>query len=215
MHAKVPRIARSSSPSPVKLLFWIHRVPRSCTRKRTGDCLWIHLPHWGFVILSDQVTKFSCSKYCAVRRLCCFVSHADISFSVFSESVYNCCASSIMTRLLECVPNLSRENCVRVQATLWPPRYLWNPLTRNGGSANGSFAFSCHRSGTCTSLLGAGSSLHSNTESEDELDAALFPEAKCAFGSNNSCGSVAEDELLPELTHVPGTKRGTKLSILQ
>ena len=182
--ATVPRIVTSSSPSPVKLWFWIHWVERSCTRQRTGDCLWIHLIG-NFVILRYQVTKLFCSKYCfarasSVRRTCYFGSQADVAFSVLSRSVYNYCASSIMTRLLEYVPNLSRENCVRVQATLWPQDYLWNPLTRNGRSANGSFAsFLSSFRDSCTSLLGASSSLHSKTESEDELGAALFLEAKC------------------------------------
>ena len=72
-----------------------------------------------------------------------------------------------------------------------------------------------HPTDSCTSLLVASSSLRSNTESEDELDAALFPETRCASGPNDSCGSLVEDELHPELTDYPGTTRGTKLSVLQ
>ena len=174
-----------------------------------------------FVIRCYQVTKLFCSKYCfarasSVRSPCYCGSQTDIAFSVLSGSVYNYCASSIMKRFLEYVQNPSRENYVRVQATLRPQDYLWNPSTRNGRSANGSFAsFLSSLRDSCTSLLGAGSSLHSKTESEDELDAALFLEAKCASGSNDSCGSVAEDELFPELTDKPGKTRGTKLSVLQ
>ena len=61
----------------------------------------------------------------------------------------------------------------------------------------------------------ASSSLRSNTEPEDELDAALLPQTMCALGPNDSCGGVVEDELLPELTDKPGTTRDTKLSVLQ
>ena len=61
----------------------------------------------------------------------------------------------------------------------------------------------------------ASSSLRANSESEDEFDTALFPETNRASGSNDSCGSVVEDEMLPELTDKPGTTGGTKLSILQ
>ena len=172
---------------------------------------------WSSVIKSPN---FSARSTASPERLLwgelVICSQADVAFSVLSGSVYNYCASSIKTRLLEYVPNLSRENCVRVQATLGPQDYLWNPLTKNGRSANGSFAsFLSSSRDSCTSLLGASSSHHSNTESEDELDAALFPETKCASSSNDSCGSVAEDELFPELTDEPGTTRGTKLSVLQ
>ena len=40
-------------------------------------------------------------------------------------------------------------------------------------------------------------------KSEDELEAALFPETGCASGPNDSCGSVVEDELFPELCGLP------------
>ena len=85
----------------------------------------------------------------------------------------------------------------------------------NGRSANGSSAsFLSSLWDSCPSLLVAGSSLRSDTEPEDKLDAALFPETRCASGPNDSCGSVVEDELLPELTDSPGTTRGTNLSVL-
>ena len=66
-------------------------------------------------------------------------------------------------------------------------------------------------------FFAAGSSLPSNTEPEDELDAALcYPDARvAASGPNDSGDGVAEDELLSELTDDPGTTRGTKLSVLQ
>ena len=53
------------------------------------------------------------------------------------------------------------------------------------------------------------------SSNQDELDAALFPDAWSASGLNDSCGSDEGDELLPELTDNPGTTRGTKLSVLQ
>ena len=59
------------------------------------------------------------------------------------------------------------------------------------------------------------SSLCSNTEPEDELEAALFPEACYASLLNESCDSDSEDELLPKLAENPGTARGTKLSVLE
>ena len=61
----------------------------------------------------------------------------------------------------------------------------------------------------------ASSSLRSNTESEDELAAAVLPDAGDASGPNDSGDGVVEDELLSELTDNPGTTRGTKLSVLQ
>ena len=57
------------------------------------------------------------------------------------------------------------------------------------------------------------SSLRSNTECEDELEAAVFPEAWFASVLNDSWCSDVGDELLPELTDNPGTTRGTKLSV--
>ena len=64
---------------------------------------------------------------------------------------------------------------------------------------------------SCFSLLVASSSLRFDTEPENELDAALFPEAGCASSPNESCGGVVEDELLPELADNPGTTRGTEV----
>ena len=42
-----------------------------------------------------------------------------------------------------------------------------------------------------------------------------FPEAWSASFLNDSCGFDVDDELPPELTAIPGTPRGTKLSVLQ
>ena len=65
----------------------------------------------------------------------------------------------------------------------------------------------------CSSLQVASSSLRYNTESEDELDASLFPETRVPMVPNDSCGSVVEDELLPDLTdkghHDIQERRGT------
>ena len=64
-------------------------------------------------------------------------------------------------------------------------------------------------------MLVASSSLRPDTESEDELAAALLPDARDASGPSDSGDGVAEDELFSELTDNPGTTRGTKLSVLQ
>ena len=89
-------------------------------------------------------------------------------------------------------------------------------FNQNGRSANGSSAsFLSSLKDSCSSLLVACSSLRSKTEPENELDAALFPEAWSASIFDDSCGSDVGDELLPELKDNPGTKRGTKLSVLQ
>ena len=55
------------------------------------------------------------------------------------------------------------------------------------------------------------SSHRSNTELEDELEVALFPEGWSASVLNDCCGGDVGDELLPELTDNPGKTRGTKL----
>ena len=60
----------------------------------------------------------------------------------------------------------------------------------------------------------ASSSLRSDTQTEDELDAALFPVTKCASFPNESCDCGVENELLSELTDNPGTTRGTNVSVL-
>ena len=53
--------------------------------------------------------------------------------------------------------------------------------------------------GSGPTLLVACSSLRSNTEPEDEIEAALFPEACSASHLNESSDSNVEDELVPEL----------------
>ena len=64
---------------------------------------------------------------------------------------------------------------------------------------------------------GAISSLPSNTEPEDELEAGrmLFPAAISTFLLNESFDGDVEDEPLPELAENHGTTKGTKLSVLQ
>ena len=64
-------------------------------------------------------------------------------------------------------------------------------------------------------LLVASSSLRSDTEPEDELHAALFPQTRCASSLNGSCNGDVEDERLSGLVGHDGTTRGTKLSVLQ
>ena len=67
---------------------------------------------------------------------------------------------------------------------------------------------------SCPSFPEQVSSLRPNTESEDELAAAVFPDAGDASAPNDSDDGVVEDELLSELTDKTGTTRGTKLGHL-
>ena len=66
-------------------------------------------------------------------------------------------------------------------------------------------------------LPGAVPSLHANTGLEDELEAGRtsFLDASSASLLNESCDGDVEDETLSELVDLPGTTRGTKLSVLQ
>ena len=68
-----------------------------------------------------------------------------------------------------------------------------------------------------TSLLDDSSSLRSDTELEDEIEAGGTSSLVALSASflNESCDSDAEDELLSGLVDNPGTTRGTKLSVLQ
>ena len=119
------------------------------------------------------------------------------------------------------------------KSILWEPcagacnsstRLLPNPANQPGVSANGSseffvsslflFCFWIFRD-YCPSLLVASLSLRSDTEREDEIDAGLFPQTKCASSLKETCDWVVENELLPELADNPRTTRGTKLSVLQ
>ena len=61
------------------------------------------------------------------------------------------------------------------------------------------------------------SSLRSNTEPEDELEAGRMPSPAAISTSllDESCGGDVEEETLSELANNPGTTRGTKLSVLQ
>ena len=59
-------------------------------------------------------------------------------------------------------------------------------------------------SGCCSSCLEACSSRRYDTESLNEQDATLFPEACDASGSNDSGDGVVQDESLPVLLNNPG-----------
>ena len=110
--------------------------------------------------------------------------------------------------------NPSPEKYVLVLCTSVGVRLSVKSSNQNGMSANGSFSsFLVAFQDSCPSFLVASSSLRSNTESEDELAAALFPEAWDVSGPNDSCDGVVE--LLSELTDNLGTTRGSKLSVLQ
>ena len=86
------------------------------------------------------------------------------------------------------------------------PRLSMKSSNQNGRSAIGSLSsfLSIFRD-SCSNLLVACSSRRSDTEAEDELDAALFRDAWSA--------SALEDELHPDLTDSPGTTRGTKFCL--
>ena len=83
-----------------------------------------------------------------------------------------------------------------------------NSCTQKGISANGSFlSFFSLSQDSCPSFPELVSSVRPNTESEHELAAAVFPDARGACGPNDSGDGVVEDELLPELTDNTGTTR--------
>ena len=72
---------------------------------------------------------------------------------------------------------------------------------QKGICADGSFlSFLSFSQDSCPSFPELVSSLRSNTDSEDELAAALFPDARDASGPNDSCDGAVRDELLSELT---------------
>ena len=91
-----------------------------------------------------------------------------------------------------------------MQALLLGIRLSVKSSNQEGISANGSFlsflSFSQDSSPSFPELV---SSLRTDTESEDELAAALLPDARDASGPNDSGDGVAEDELHSELTDNP------------
>ena len=119
-----------------------------------------------------------------------------------------------VTTFVGCSESESWEMCAGASSSVGS-RISVKSSNQNRRSANGSSESFLSSQGSCSSLLVASSSRGSNTEPEDELDEALFPETWCASGPNCSCGGAVQDELLPELTDNPGTTRGTKLSVLQ
>ena len=72
-------------------------------------------------------------------------------------------------------------------------------------------------SGDCTSLLDASSSLRSNTELEDELEAGRTSSLDACSASllNESCDVDVEVEPLSGLVDNPGTTGGTKFSVFE
>ena len=89
---------------------------------------------------------------------------------------------------------------------IWVPRFVCGcgPTDRPHSSCHPSFLFLFRNfMDSCTSFLVACWPLRSNTEPEDVLEAALFPEAWSASFLNNSCDSDIEHELPPELTDNP------------
>ena len=80
---------------------------------------------------------------------------------------------------------------------------------QKGISADGSFSFFVSPKDSCPNFPEQVESLRSETESVDELAAAVSPDAGDASGPHDSGDGVVEDELLSELTDNPGTTRGT------
>ena len=81
-----------------------------------------------------------------------FVPKQTWQFRSFGCVCFKCCASSILLPLLQDDPSLIPENCVRVQAILWPLDYLWNPLTRMVDLPTDRPHSSSHRSEIPTSV---------------------------------------------------------------
>ena len=87
------------------------------------------------------------------------------------------------------------------------------PMGRPNFSCRSSFYYGFEFLG---SLLDAGSSLRSDTELEDELEAGCTSSLGACSASflNESCDGDAEDARLSGIVDSPGTTRGTKLSVL-
>ena len=137
----------------MKILFCTDKIEWQdlVARQRIGDCLWIHIPHWGLCDppLSSHQTflpevELRQCVFCNEPLLFWFSSRRR-NFGL-SGSDYTCCAPSILTRLLEDVPDLIPEKCVRMQAILWPPDFLWNALTRMAYLLTDLLHLSCHHS---------------------------------------------------------------------
>ena len=175
---------------------WIHWVARSCTTTAYG---WLSLDShpslrtsWSAVIKSPNFSaRGRASPVCLLQRaFVTFGSQAYVAISVFRKMRIN----TDLLQIVQEVPSLFSENCVRVQA-IPPPDFSWNSVNQSGISAYGSskfflsslclFWFWVFRD-SCQSLLVANSSLQSITKSEDELEAALFPEARSASFLNDS-----------------------------
>ena len=134
--AAAPRILTSFFLSHVKILFCtveIESIEYQDLAPR--DCLWIRVPHWG--PCDPPLSSHQTFRHEVELRQCVFCTGPLWSWSSdrprnfgLQGSEYKYSASSILLPLLQDVPSLIPENCVRVQAILCLPDYLWNPLTR-------------------------------------------------------------------------------------
>ena len=128
-----------------------------------------------FVIRRYQVTKLFCVKWSfdnasSARGLSYFGRHRNFwSFGKWKNAV--------LPRFCHrCSESESWWMCAGA-CTSVASRLSVKSSNQNGRSANGSSAsFLSSFKDSCPSLLLVRSSLHSDTESEDDLDAALFPE---------------------------------------
>ena len=141
------------------------------------------------------------------RALVILVLKQTSQFRYFGKWVNIPCFLDFVTTVVGCFESESWEICAGA-CTSVASRLSLNSCSQNGRSDNGSSAsFLSSLRDSCPSLLVASSSLRSNTEPEDELDAALFSETWCASGPKDSCWCVVDDELLSELTEPWNDKR--------
>ena len=197
--------------------------PSRCLCIQLSVCVTALDPHpslrtlWSAVIMSPNFSARG--KASPVRLLqeafVLLVLKQTSQFRSFRKWMKILCFLDFVATFVECSESESWEMCAGA-CTSVEIRLSVKSSDQNGMSANGSFSsFLSLLKDSCSSLLVASSSLRSNTESEDELAADLFPDAWSASGLDDSCGGDVGDELLPELTDNPGTTRGTKLSVLQ
>ena len=172
------------------MLFCTDRIesiewPRSCT---TTAYRWLSLDShpslgtsWSAVIKSPNFSARSRASRVRLLQgaLCYFGSQADVAVSVFREVRKMLCFQIFVTTFVGRSKSDSRELCASADISV-STRLSWK--SSNGSSA--SFLSSLRDS--FSSLLVACPSLRSNTKSEDELAAALFPETRDWLGIRKS-----------------------------
>ena len=168
---------RKQDPIPLA----IHRAARSCTATAHR---WLSLDScpslrtlWSAIVKTPNFSaQGRTSPVRLLQRAFVFLVLKQTSQSrSFGEWVN---ASSVSLPLSQDIPDLILENCVRMHAILFLSDFLWNPLTSQEDLPKDLSKPSCHSSfylvfwisGNGTSVV-ASSSLRSDTELEDELEA--------------------------------------------